>query len=97
MFGIQQKNGVRRVFLDNNKLESLGKTISVPIIYLKSTWGINGQSYYSYSFDGENFQNFGEKYQLTWGDYRGDRIGIFTYNVLNESGYIELDWFHFKF
>jgi len=32
---------------------------------------------------------------LTWGSYRGDRIGIFNYNTLANSGFIDVDWFRY--
>lgn len=44
--------------------------------------------------DGETFTPFSQ-YQLTWGFYRGDRIGIYCYNELGEQGYVDVDYFHY--
>ena len=44
------------------------------------------------SFDGSTFTDFGPTYQLTWGGYRGDRIGIYAYN-LGETGHGHVDSF----
>jgi len=40
---------------------------------------------------------FGSSYTMTWGDYRGDRIAIFSYNELSESGLVDIDWFHYDY
>jgi beta-xylosidase len=47
-------------------------------VWLRSTWGFDGLSQFSYSRDGTHFTDVGAPYQLTWGNYRGDRIGLFT-------------------
>ena len=49
-------------------------------LWFRSTWGLDGESHYSYSLDGESFKPFGRPYRLEWGNYRGDRIGIYTFN-----------------
>jgi len=71
-----------------------GSAIATGKIWLRSEWGLDGLSRYSYSVDGKNFVPFGEPYQLTWGSYRGDRIGIYSYNDKGDAGYVDVDWFH---
>jgi hypothetical protein len=43
------------------------------------------------------FTQFGGTFALKWGGYRGDYIGIYNYNNTSESGYIDVDWFHYTF
>ena len=69
----------------------LGIAIPSSTLWLKSVWGLDGKSTFYYSLDGEDFIEFGQ-YQLSWGYYRGDRIGIFCYNDLSESGFIDVDY-----
>ena len=45
----------------------------------------------------QDLHAFGEPYQLGWGDYRGDRIGIFTYNNKGEAGHIDCDSFVYRY
>ncbi|WP_207921231.1 hypothetical protein [Micromonospora sp. KC721] len=52
--------------------------------------GCQRVSRFSYSLDGTSFTSFGATYQLTWGGYRGDRVGIYTYNP-NGTGYVDVD------
>ena len=96
-FGIKQTKGERILMSDNNGDEFPGPRITNDAIWLRSSWGLDGISQYAYSLDGKSFTPFGTPYQLSWGNYRGDRIGIFNYNQLNENGYIDVDWFHYKY
>ena len=73
------------------------KTIREPmLIWFRSTWGLDGESHYSYSLDGESFKPFGRPYRLEWGNYRGDRIGIYTFNDDADEGFVSVDYFHYR-
>jgi len=74
-----------------------GPQITSNTIWLRSIWSLDGGSRYYYSTDGQTFTPFGTVYQLVWGDYRGDRIGIFTYNNNAEAGYIDVDSFTYDY
>ena len=65
-------------------------------VWLKSEWGLDGLSHFSYSIDGEYYRPIGEPYQMVWGHYRGDRIGIYCFNNERESGYVDIDYFHYE-
>lgn len=67
-----------------------GPVITQNAVWLRTSWDVNGVSRFSYSVDGSTFTPFGETYQLTWGGYRGDRVGIYTYNP-NGTGYVDVD------
>lgn len=43
------------------------------------------------------FTGFGESYSLGWGNYRGDRIGIYSFNQESEQGHIDVDQFSYEF
>lgn len=95
--GVSQ-DGTKRYLEARNE----GKLIPGPLLsgndlWLKSTWGMEGMSQYSYSLDGKTFTNFGEPYQLAWGSYRGDRIGIYSYNNRAEEGYVDVDFFRYAY
>ena len=72
-----------------------GPTITQNALWLRSTWGYRRAQPVPYSLDGKTFLPFGDPYPLTWGDYRGDRIGLFTFNDAGEQGYVDMDWFHY--
>lgn len=70
-----------------------GMEITKKQIWFKSEWDRNGVSRYSYSLDGKKYILFGADYQLKWGAYRGDRVGVFSFNDLSDSGYVDVDFF----
>lgn len=66
-------------------------------IWLRSTWGFDGVSQFSYSLDGHTFTVLGSTYQLTWANYRGDRIGLFTFDRGTEpDGYADFTNFEYR-
>ncbi|KOX34221.1 hypothetical protein ADK67_04005 [Saccharothrix sp. NRRL B-16348] len=67
-----------------------GPVITQNAVWLRTSWDVNGVSRFSYSLDGSAFTPFGGTYQLTWGGYRGDRVGIYTYNP-NGTGHVDVD------
>lgn len=34
---------------------------------------------------------------LAWGAYRGDRLAIYCYNNRNDEGYVDVDYFHYRY
>ncbi|MCH5717951.1 hypothetical protein MKP07_17985 [Niabella hibiscisoli] len=70
-----------------------GPVITHPMIWLKTTWGLDGKSRFYYSVDGKSFNAFGEIYQMMWGSYRGDRLAIYNYNNKTDAGYVDIDFY----
>lgn len=91
-FGVKQTNNKRSLVCEINGKDTMGITLKGKVIYLNSTWGYDGIGAYSYSFDNKTFIPFGPTHAFAWGSYRGDRVGIFNYNLLNEEGYVDVDW-----
>lgn len=80
-------------FRHNDKCQR-GANLSGQYIWIKSEWGLDGMSRFSFSTDGDNYTPFGT-YQLSWGYYRGDRIGIYCFNDLSDTGYVDVDYLHY--
>jgi len=97
LFGIKQENGIRTLVYDNNGKDTSGIMVNTKLIWLRSTWGSNGISRYAFSTDGRSYQPIERTYQLTWGSYRGDRIGIFNFNSKADRGYVDIDWFRYDY
>ena len=60
-------------------------------IWLRSTWGLDGRAALAVSSDGQRFQTVLPDVALTWGAYRGSRVGLFTFNPAGERGYVDID------
>jgi len=97
LFGIKQGDGIRSLVYSVNGKDTLGIKITGKFFWLRSTWDVNGVSHYAFSNDGKSYQSFGTTYQLTWGSYRGDRIGIFDFNAEGDKGYVDVDWFQYDY
>lgn len=94
--GVVSEGGHRYVEYRKDGCMQRGEALSADIIWLKSVWGLDGLSTFSYSLDGKHFIYFGEPYQLAWGHYRGDRIGIYCFNDKGEDGYVDVDYLEYK-
>jgi hypothetical protein len=46
---------------------------------------------------GKQFMNFRGNYRLKAGNFRGDFVGIFTYNDDADAGYLDIDSFNYNF
>jgi beta-xylosidase len=64
-------------------------------LLLNTKIDFDGHASYSWSTDGKVFHPLGDTFQLAWGNYRGCRIGMFTFNNLSDKGYA--DWTDFKY
>jgi hypothetical protein len=59
--------------------------------WLRSSWGLDGRSTLAVSVDGVRYRTVLADFPLTWGAYRGSRVGVFTFNPGGELGYVDVD------
>lgn len=95
--GVVQTGAQRRLEYSRDGRSSRGPVLAGATLWLRSTWGRDGVSRFAFSTDGDAFTPFGEPYQLAWGSYRGDRLGLFTFNPAVDAGHVDVDWLHFDF
>lgn len=94
--GVRQAGTVRTLANVNNGTVVAGPAITAPKIWLRSKWSLDGVSQYSFSIDGKTFTDFGVPYQLSWGNYRGDRIGIYCFNDQADQGWVDANGFTYR-
>jgi beta-xylosidase len=96
--GVVQSNGVRSIqFREGAKATPVDALpFGTNDLWLRSTIGVDGLAQSEYSTDGKLFKPFGDPYQLKPGGYRGDMIGIYTFNNEADSGYVDVDYFHYE-
>ena len=95
--GVKQEGAVRTLINVDRGVTTPGPALTGALLWLRSIWGPDGRSQYSYSLDGRTFTDFGAPYQLGWGNYRGDRIGVYSFNNQGEAGYLDVDYFHYAY
>lgn len=86
--GVVQSGNLRTISFNANGAHASGPSLKQAVIWLRSTWGFDGVSQFAYSLDGKIYVPMGDTYQLTWGSYRGDRVGLFTVNT-RTAGYVD--------
>ncbi len=95
--GVVRSGSERAIEFSRDGTFTRGPVLTSDVVWLKSTWGLDGESRFAFSTDGRTFTPFGEPYQLVWGAYRGDRIGLFTFNNRADDGYADFAAFRFSF
>lgn len=83
-------------FMDDKGTEIDGPSIEKAIIYFKSTNSGNSASF-EYSYDNKNFERFGPEFELVFGRWSGDRLGVFCWNDIEDSGNVDIDWFEYEY
>lgn len=66
------------------------------VIYLRTCMGMADKASFQYSCDGNIFYDLGNIYSMTSANFRGDMIGLFTYNDSGAAGFVDVDWFHYQ-
>ena len=61
-------------------------------LWLKTEIDFWGRAVFYWSLNGDKYYACDAAFQLKWGNYRGSRMGLFTYNNLQENGYIDVDY-----
>lgn len=91
--GVQQRKKIKYLVYGNNGKDSVLMVVNKKSVWLQSKWDVNGIQNYSYSLNGSTFIPLNMPSQLKWGSYRGDRIGIYSYNAISEKGLVDIDSF----
>jgi beta-xylosidase len=94
--GVACARGGTKLVMNLNGVRSDGPDIVGRLVWLRSTWDFDGVSQFAYSLDGKVFHEVGLPYRLAWGAYRGDRVGLFTFNDSGVKGYVDMDGFDYQ-
>ncbi|MGD9930805.1 MAG: glycoside hydrolase 43 family protein [Mangrovibacterium sp.] len=97
LLGLKKEKGQLYLFTDINGEENLQK-VSSSKIYLKldiSNKPDSNQFYYS--MDNKKFHALGQKFQLRFGHWKGPKIGLFSFNEIQDGGTALFDDFRYDF
>ena len=85
-FGIRQIEGERVVFLQSHNLKepfkepSATEAFNGDTVWLRFTFDIKSNAFqFSYSTDGNVFQDFGEPFPMSFGSWKGVRAALYSY------------------
>lgn len=87
-FGVKMEGGRRILYhRSNDGGEEILKDDVNETIELVNIWGLDGRCRYGITYPNSHAVEFFEgRYYLQWGNYRGDRMGLYTYNNIGEAG-----------
>lgn len=91
-----EDNGTRRLFFDANGAVKKGPVIKADMFWVRTSNEKN-RAFYEFSTDGRNFKRFGQPFTVKFGLWTGDRLGFFCWNRKEETGYIDVDFFHYDY
>lgn len=94
--GVSCRNGQIRLETRQDDSIAEGAQIASALLWLRSEWSLDGHSRFSYSTDGLTYHHLSD-YTLSWGFYRGDRIGIYNFNNISDAGFVDIDYLHYDF
>jgi beta-xylosidase len=92
--GVGQAQGRRTIEYREQGKTLTGPAIQGTLIWLRSEWGSAGRARYSYSLNGTRFLPFGEAYQMSRANYRGDRVGLYSFG--GSGGEVDIDYFRYR-
>jgi beta-xylosidase len=95
--GIEMNKGKKRLVYEmNGKTSKIDKMeADSDTLYLRTRVKMDNRVNWYYSYDGESYKSLKKTYAIESGNFRGNMVGIFTYNTVSESGYIDVDWFEY--
>ena len=97
--GVEQHDGGRQVELNNRGTNTVGQSLNSnqTEVWLKALIDDHGNSTFAWSLDGKIFRPIGGSFPFGWGNYRGTRVGIYSYNNEGDKGYVDVDFFHYTY
>lgn len=97
--GVVQQDGIRKVELNNSGARTIGPELKpgATNVWLKADIDGQASSTFAWSLDGKTFTPIGDNFKFGWGNYRGTRVGIYSYNDEAGRGYLDVDFFHYNY
>jgi beta-xylosidase len=94
---VRREQGALVIETARNQTILRGPAVAAKPLWLRSEWDLDGRCRFSYSTDGKAFASLGEPYRFGWADYRGERIGLFSYNNSGDAGHADFGSFNYRY
>jgi beta-xylosidase len=87
--------GTRHLFFNANGKLTDGPQLTGDNLWIR-TENEGDRARFAYSLDGQTFTDFGPVFTIKFGKWTGDRLGFFCWNDIEESGSVDVDFFHYS-
>jgi len=89
-------DGARHLFFNANGKRTEGPKLPGDVLWIRAA-NEGDQARFGFSTDGRRYKDFGPEFTLKFGKWTGDRLGFFCWNENEESGYVDVDYFHYDY
>lgn len=95
--GVLRKDGKNYIYREDDGYEEILTSISSTKLYFKVTYDAKKNIHQLYySTDNSSFIAVGKPYSLRSSDWKGARIGVFSYNIIKDGGIVDFNWFRYN-
>lgn len=96
--GVTRKDDKNYVYFESDGSYNEITPVPEPVVYFKVSMDAKAnQHQLYYSLDDKTFVPCGEPYELRSSDWKGARVGVFSYNTESDAGKAHFDWFKYEF
>jgi len=96
--GVIRHDGKNYLFYDNNgKCEDVIPTGGKRVFLKVTLNALDNEHQLFYSTDNRTFMAVGEPFPLKFGNWKGARIGLYSYNELSDGGEASFNWFKYDY
>jgi beta-xylosidase len=95
--GFKKQNGYLYLFTDVNGVLNESKLSSAQVFLKVNICDESVYNQFSYSIDNKEFIQTGEKFQVLYGNWKGPRIGLYSFNEQEKGGIAVFDSFEYNF
>ncbi len=93
--GITKKDGVNWIYIEEGGKRSEIAQIAESVVFLRGDFDVTDNRHrLSYSLDGENYIQAGEEFEMRWGDWKGPRVGVYSYGADGTAHFDEFEYFY---
>ncbi len=97
LIGIEKSEGKLLLFVDiNGKLTKMQLRSTRLYLQVEITEK-EGENQFYYSGDNKKFYPLGDHFTANFGNWKGPKVGLFSYNEKNNGGTALFDWFHYDY
>lgn len=93
--GVERGGGVRRIKAVIGGTAIDGPALTGDRVWLRTTIDLDGATYLLYSLDGIHFTRIGGPLTLSFANWKGDKVGLFSDNAAGTGGKADFAWFHY--
>jgi Beta-xylosidase len=98
LIGIREKDGQLNLFTETSGKITSGKPVKLKKIFLKVVLDIIGnKNQFYYSIDNKSYTAAGETFTTAFGYWKGTRIGLFSFNEVDEKGSASFNSFIYNY